>query len=195
MLRWAGDSGERNESAMNYPIPETRRAQLLPPLAGLSVVLMALTGGGLNSRRTPLGIVDLELAGTECRAREVLEEWGPAGRRRARNAVRLDFFFLLVYSTAIGLACTLAAARLSSKPGLARAGVLLAWLQWGAALLDAVENAALLRMLRGAVRQPWPRIARGCALPKFAIVGLGLTYAAYGRLAGSPRRSYRLHQG
>ena len=30
--------------------------------------------------------------------------------------------------------------------------------------------------LRGRVGQPWPRIAHTCALPKFAIVLLGLVY-------------------
>lgn len=169
---------------MNYPIPEATRAQLLPPLAVASLLLLALTGGSLNSRRTPLGIVELELAGTERRARVVLDAWDAAERQCARDAVRLDFLFLLVYSAAIGVACTLAAGRLRARSWLVRAGFMLAWLQWSAALLDAVENAALLTMLHGAVRQPWPRIARVCAIPKFVLVGVGLIHAAYGRLGG-----------
>ena len=50
-------------SRMVYPIPEKSRLALFQLLAGLSMVLMVMTGGGLNSKRTPLGIVALELAG------------------------------------------------------------------------------------------------------------------------------------
>lgn len=32
----------------------------------------------------------------------------------------------------------------------------LAWLQWGAGVLDTIENLALLRLLRGPVVAPWP---------------------------------------
>jgi hypothetical protein len=35
--------------------------------------------------------------------------------------------------------------------------------------LDAVENYAMLRVLDGPVKSPWPEIAKWCALPKFAI--------------------------
>ena len=171
---------------MTYPIPQRVRRRLLPILAALCLPLMALTGGRLNSRRTPGGIVDLELAGTEGRAGAVLAAWDPDAQRRARFAVRLDFLFLLVYSTAIGMACMEAADRLRHQPRPARAGSALAWLQWGAALLDAVENAAMLQILGGRVRQPWPAIARSCALPKFVIVALGLVYALYGWVAGRP---------
>jgi hypothetical protein len=54
----------------------------------------------------------------------------------------------------------------------------LAWGPWLAALLGAVENVALLRMLRGAVEKLWPQIARRCAVSKFALVITGLLHSA-----------------
>lgn len=171
---------------MTYPIPQGARRPLLKVLAALCLPFLFLTGGGLNSRRTPGGIVDLELAGTESRARAVLDAWDAGAQRHAVLAVRLDFLFLLVYSTAISVACMLAAGRLAHRPYLARVGRPLAWLQWGAAKLDAIENVALLQMLGGRVQQPWPRIARTCALPKFTIIALGLVYALIGWVAGKP---------
>jgi hypothetical protein len=63
---------------------------------------------------------------------------------------------------------------------LAAIGLPLAWLQWFAGLLDAVENIALLNVLDGPVEQPWPRLAQLCALAKFALILLGLLYMIYG---------------
>jgi hypothetical protein len=54
----------------------------------------------------------------------------------------------------------------------------LAWGPWLAALLGAVENLALLRMLSGAVEKPWPRIARRSTVSKFALVIAGVLHSA-----------------
>jgi len=49
---------------------------------------------------------------------------------------------------------------------------------------------ALLQLLQGSQNPSLPLIARRCALPKFAIVGLGLTYVLIGVLTWmlQPRR-------
>jgi len=49
-----------------------------------------------------------------------------------------------------------------------------------AALADAVENVALLKMLVSAVVDPWPRIAWVSATIKFGIIAVGLAYVVYG---------------
>ena len=59
-------------------------------------------------------------------------------------------------------------------------GVLLAWAQFGAALLDAVENYALIQVLLGSQQALWPAVARWCAIPKFLIVAAGLVYIGVG---------------
>jgi hypothetical protein len=67
----------------------------------------------------------------------------------------------------------------------------LAWAQFAAALLDVVENYALIRVLLGTEQAIWPVIARWCAMPKFIIVALGLIYVIAGALsatAGSRRK-------
>jgi hypothetical protein len=43
-------------------------------------------------------------------------------------------------------------------------GVVLAWAQRGTALLDAVENWALIRLLLGSERAFWPPLARWRAI-------------------------------
>jgi hypothetical protein len=62
--------------------------------------------------------------------------------------------------------------------GLATFGVVLAWQQWLAGMLDAMENVALVMMLNGHVSWFWPAAAWHCALPKFGFVYAGLAYTA-----------------
>ena len=68
----------------------------------------------------------------------------------------------------------------------------LAWGQWLAALLDAIENGALLTMLLDVPAQPWPVVAWWCAIAKFALVLLGLLFVLVGGVSlvvTSKRRS------
>jgi hypothetical protein len=51
-----------------------------------------------------------------------------------------------------------------------------------AALLDAVENYALIRVLLGSNLVIWPKVAKWCAVPKFVIVAAGLAYILIGAL-------------
>jgi hypothetical protein len=59
----------------------------------------------------------------------------------------------------------------------------LAWAQAAAAACDAAENFALLSMLRDSPTNVAATIAWWCAAVKFAIVFLGLGYAALGLVA------------
>jgi hypothetical protein len=53
-----------------------------------------------------------------------------------------------------------------------------------AAVLDAVENLALVIILFGVVESPYPEIAKWCAVIKFIIVFMGIMYGLIGLLAG-----------
>jgi hypothetical protein len=67
-------------------------------------------------------------------------------------------------------------------------GTLLAWAQFGAALLDALENYALIQVLLGSQQALWPVVARWCAIPKFLIVAAGLVYVGIGTVSVMVRR-------
>jgi hypothetical protein len=93
----------------------------------------------------------------------------------------LDYLYLVAYASAIALGCVMVARRLSGRGEfLPLVGVVLAWAQFGAALLDCVENYALIRVLLGSQQELWPVVARWCAIPKFLIVALGLVYVGIG---------------
>ena len=147
------------------------------------VVLASLQvlGGPLNTEVAPAGIVSFELAGELARAQSMVESWGQTGQVYAGLNLGLDYLFMVAYACAIALGCVLVARSLSERVRfLSTAGVLLAWAQLGAALLDAVENYALIRVLLGSQQELWPGVARWCAIPKFLIVAVGLLYVLIG---------------
>lgn len=51
-----------------------------------------------------------------------------------------------------------------------------AWGQIGAALLDVIENYALILILLGSGQVIWAVVAKCCALPKFLLVAAGVVY-------------------
>jgi len=130
--------------------------------------------------KAPGGILSLELAGNEEKASAIIASWQKTGAYNdALSSLYWDNFFLVVYSTAIALGCMMAADMLHAPGTLEyNLAILLAWAQWLAAVLDRTENFALEKMLRGAVKSPWPQIAWWCAVPKFIIVFAGLGYVA-----------------
>lgn len=150
-------------------------------LFALFVWLGKKTGGTPTTEAAPWGIVSLELAGNEEAAGTMIASWGDKGMRNALTSLYFDNFWLLVYSTTIALACVMTADMLYTPESLEyNLGIVFAWVQWLAALLDRIENVALERMLLGTVESPWPQIAQWCAIPKFLVIIAGIGYVVIG---------------
>jgi len=131
----------------------------------------------LKTEAAPSGIVSFEFAGSQEKARQIVDSWSSAARISAGMSLGLDYLFLLAYAGAIGLGCVLAAHKLSQQQYvLASVGVLVAWGQLGAAFLDAVENYGLIHVLLGSETELWPVLAFWCAISKFTLVAVGLAY-------------------
>jgi hypothetical protein len=149
------------------------------------IVMFALTTGGsvLRTEMAPYGIVSYEFAGDVPTAERILESWDASARTAAGVNLGLDYLYLFAYSISIALGCTLVAtAGMTGQHALSTVGAALAWLQFVAAGLDAVENYALLQMLAGDITSAYAAMAWWCAAIKFALVGLGLLYALPGSL-------------
>lgn len=145
------------------------------------MVLLNLVGAPLITASAPYGIVSYELAGSLSRAEAILASWDPEARAHAAFSLGFDYLFLLAYSTTIALACLWSAGVLKARGwSLAALGAPLAWGQWLAALLDALENLALTVILFNAPASPWPEIARWSAILKFTLVFAGMVYAFLG---------------
>jgi len=120
-------------------------------------------------------VIAFEFAKTPEAVEAMKAVWGPEGIAAARLQTWLDFIFLGCYSTLIALGCLALISQVA--PGRLRTtGVLLAWTQWLAAALDAIENIGLLRSLAAPATNPWPAISYYAAAPKFAIVGAGILF-------------------
>ncbi|HEY0323079.1 MAG TPA: hypothetical protein VGC66_19135 [Pyrinomonadaceae bacterium] len=127
-------------------------------------------------------VMALELAGSPAEAERVLtvtRKINAQADELFRAAIAWDYLFIFIYPAWIAVGCMIVSKFLSEHklPG-ATFGIFLIILQPLAALLDALENYSMLRVLDSSpVRSPWPEIARWCALPKFAIaLGAGLGY-------------------
>jgi hypothetical protein len=150
----------------------------------LTIVVMAslqLLGGPLKTEVAPMGIVSFEFAGELSKAQSMVESWGQTGLIYAGLNLGLDYLFLVAYASAIGLGCVLLSERwLKRVKSVGLLGVWLSWAQWIAAMLDGVENYALIQVLLGAEAELWPALAKWCAMPKFLLVGAGLVYIILG---------------
>lgn len=184
---------------MRHPLshlPTSLRPRLFWPLLALTLTLMVamnLLGKPLNTAAAPMGIVSFEFAATPELAQAMLDSWGEPARLRAAFVQGLDFLFPLVYSTTIALGCAWAGDVLRrARWPLAGLSAALAWGQWLAALCDYIENVALVAIIFGVVRSPWPQIAAGFAAVKFALIFVGMVYSFYAlaaSIAARPARS------
>lgn len=161
----------------------SQRWWLLATLAVGAVLVMAAVLRPLDKRlqaRVPLGILALEFAWSGARARALLAAWhGLEGVIRRQTC--WDYLFLLCYPLALSLAC----AMLSAAPAnpLPTVGAWVAWAALAASPLDAVENLALLGMVRHGATEARAKGAAVCAGLKFAVVLAAVGYLCAGGLA------------
>lgn len=153
-------------------IPADKYWQVFLPLLILTLILMTV----LSAVPLKPDIVHFEL-----NAHEVLTFWDVEDKSWAAFSLGLDFLYLVVYSTTISLAC-IWVAKVFPVRGLllASVGIGLAWGQWLAALLDVVENIALISILFDFGMNVSPQVAKWCAIPKFGLITLGLLYVGLG---------------
>ena len=167
---WLSDSGQKRLLVV-FVIVTLILAQ------GLTVL-----GEPLKQAASPWGIISFEFAGTLSAAQAMVAGWKAEGKEvYAGLNLGLDYLYLVCYTTTIALGCVLVARQFTSRlPFLTVIGNGLAWAQFGAALLDASENYALIQVLLGSTQALWPALAWWCALPKFIIVLIGLGFIVIG---------------
>lgn len=163
-------------------------------VAVLVMTTLQVLGGPLKTPVAGGGIVSFELAGSLQTARSIVASWGRQGQVYAGLNLGLDYLFIVSYASAIGLGCVLVARALRQRArALSVLGIGLAWAQWLAALLDAMENYSLIQVLLGSDRALWPLVARWCALPKFLIVALALVFVVLGAVLSAAGRPPSQH--
>jgi len=171
-----------------------RRGLIVLGLFVASTIFLLLMRGPVDEMGDRgVGIIEFELARTSEKASEHYGALGESGRDEARTSLYLDYPYLLFYGFLYAAACLVVAARAAERGMRRLAG-------WGrpaalaglvGAACDAVENAALLRVLDGHTDQPWPGIAFTFASVKFLLLAAAVAYAIVGflltlRASGSP---------
>lgn len=165
-------------------IPAPRRIALFRLFLVLTLGLFAVFNFLDQPVRTPAapsGIVSFELAQTPAATSAMLASWGEAARLSLAFGLGLDFLFMPVYATALGLAVSIAADR--RRGGFWSAfGKALAWGAFLAVGFDTVENISLFYILQNGAFSPMPQIAFWCATIKFVLLFSGVFYALTGWL-------------
>ncbi|HTX39846.1 MAG TPA: hypothetical protein VME43_32735 [Bryobacteraceae bacterium] len=163
---------------MSHPfekIPAARRGAVLLGLGAAAAAVLGVLGSIYRTLPGgPQGMVALELAGTPEHLGRMLSAWDPDAAMRLAFTLGLNFLCLFALTNALALACIWAAG--PGRGVLARAGILMAWGEWLAAVVWLVQNSlladAVLHRGQGAVA-----IASALSEAKFALTGVGLLFA------------------
>jgi len=152
---------------------------------GLFILMFGVGALGLpamGQMGTRVSIIDLQFMRTSANAVEKVALLGPSGVDAAQMAHYLDFPYLVAYALALSAACVVLGARAADRgrARIAAIGSRVAWLAVIAAALDAVEDVAILLVLDGRTEQPWPAIAFGCSVLKFAMLAVVIVYLVAG---------------
>ena len=85
------------------------------------------------------------------------------------------------YALTIFLGCVFVTRSFSQQNKLViNFGAILAYAQFVAAILDTIENYALIKILLGAQQEIFAVVAYRCTVPKFVIVAVGIGYICFG---------------
>ena len=152
-------------------------------MSAILLFVMRALDTPLRTNTAPSGIVSFELAKNYDASQQILNSWNTEAKINAALSLGLDFLFLIVYALFISFSCIQVAVALKDDHTcFFRVAVVLAWAQFLAAILDAIENVALIQLLKNSSRIGLPCLARWCAIVKFSIVGAGLIFIFAGLL-------------
>ena len=155
--------------------------------SGLLTVILFLVLGYFDkllvTENAPSGIISFEFAKEIDQSIAIISSWDLNAKVYAALNLGIDFLFLVVYAIFFSIACYLIAQKFVIKNNwMYRTGLLIAKLQFIAALFDAIENIALIKLLLGSNNSFFPSIAYYFASIKFAIIAIGIIYIIIGLL-------------
>ena len=143
--------------------------------------IMNILNHPLKNDTATLGIISFEFAGNISSAQEIIQSWKKVEEVITGISLGFDYLFLASYAFTICLGCVFVTGSFywQSKK-LKNFGVILAYAQFGAAILDSIENYALIKIFLGTQQNLYAVLAYWCALSKFVIVLIGIGYLIVG---------------
>lgn len=131
----------------------------------------------LQNEVAPKGIVSFELAKNIKTSEAVLNSWNVTAKSFAGLSLGIDFLFLLLYAGFIAFSIYLLNSYLWNENLIMyQTGKLMMGAIILAAVFDAIENVALIRLLTGDLKQIWSSLAYYASTIKFSLVGLSILY-------------------
>ncbi len=148
-------------------------------------------GAPLVTASAPLGFFSIEFAGEPFLAQMVVDGWKTPP---AQFVLGLAFAFLISFYPLLTFGCLWAADVMEGYSGfLHETGILLAWTQAVAAMLNLAENVLLVPVLIGG-NFSLARAVLLCAAAKYAIILAALIFMAYAAIAAALARSSGLRK-
>ena len=180
------------ESGPTHPLETLLPSRASRILAALCFAAATVWLGWIMQRLvrgiTP-SILAFEFAATPARAAQIIDQWGVSGEARMLAQIGLDNWWLALYSTTLASLCVMVAIRLRPHSlTWANYGVSLAWAAWLAALLDRMENFALVQVIEGSRSILFTMGAAIFAAIKFVIVIACLLYIIFSPILFSRSR-------
>ena len=180
---------------MRHPFLRLSRDQLLRffrPMFLSTIILlfiMNMVSQPLATSQAPGGIISFELAKTPARSTAIMNSWDSTQKLIAAFSLGLDYLFILFYSITLSLGCVWTSIVINpQKPALALIGLIIAWLQWAAAILDGIENYSLFRILLVESNFPYSQLAFWCAVLKFGIIFAGIIWCVFALVINTANR-------
>lgn len=136
------------------------------------IIVMRFMGIGLESKFSPLGIINFELAKNFSDAANIIHE---VGKRPLQWNVGIDFLFIIAYSFFFFLCCKALMNNYRSS-GLKTIGLIFLELSVLVGVLDLIENIAMLITLGGYGSDISVGVSRWAAIAKFSMAGLIVFY-------------------
>ncbi len=140
-------------------------------------VYISILDSSLKTTASPNGIVSFELAGNLEQSQKILSSWNHQAKLSAIQSLVVDYLFLISYSFFFAFLVFKSSENfIGKKKSLVSLGIILGWLQFIAAILDAFENYFLLRLLFGSQNEIFSSLAFYFASVKFLLILLGFIY-------------------
>ncbi len=164
--------------------PSARRLAGLSFLTVAMLMVMNMVNAPLVNAAAPSGIISLQMAGSGAAAEAILSSWSGAARLWAAFGLGLDFLFIVSFVACFSMGAAVAGKALqTAKWPLGAIAPLLMAGMGVAGGCDAIENLAHLTMLVNTPTEGLARLANGCAMLKFGLLGVALVYILWGAAA------------
>ena len=168
---------------MLKPLFTTIDEQVYPKIlfvSGFTTIILLTTLSLINlplqNLIAPNGMISFELAADYNESQEMINSWNSKAKIYAAFSLGIDYLFLVAYGFFLSLLCVFLAHKVSARKIFYEAGILVSYGVLGAAMLDAIENFALFKLLLGSSNEFYSLLASSSAIIKFMLVLLSFVY-------------------